>query len=94
MHRGLIGRVTGRPPGPPAQFNPREVSQLKDVLILTLAKLAGSEMDERIGMALATGQTIEPGLLQHILDEARNANIPPTHHALLQKIYTQVNAGR
>lgn len=88
-----IGRMTGGgAEAPRGQFSPKEVSQLKDVLILTLAAAAGSTMDLQIAHALMSGEAIEPGLLQHILDEARNAQIPDSHGALLQKIHNQLQA--
>jgi len=81
----------GREPAPKSQFNPKELSQLKDVMILMLAGLARSDLDMQIGQALATGKELEPGQLQHILDEARNVQLPETHNALLQKIFSQIN---
>lgn len=89
-----IARMTGREPGPKAQFNPKELSQLKDVVIMILANLAHSDLDMQIGQALMSGQPLEPGQLQHILDEARNANIPDSHGPLLQKIFTQLSQSR
>jgi len=85
---GDVARMTGREPR--GQFSPKEASQLKDIVILILASMAHSEMDMQIGQALMTGQEIEPGLLQHILDEARNVQIPESHNALLQKIFTKL----
>jgi hypothetical protein len=90
---GPVLRMTGGgAEAPRGQFSPKEVSQLKDVLILTLAAAAGSTMDLQIAHALMFGEVIEPGLLQHILDEARNAQIPDSHGALLQKIHNQLQA--
>ena len=76
----------------PGQFTPRERSQLKDVLILILAEMLHSPLDREIGEALINGQELSQGQLQHILDEARNANLPPTHGALMQKIFTQLQS--
>lgn len=84
-----IARMTGREPK--GQFNPKELSQLKDVVILMLANMAGSEMDSRLGRALMMGEEIEPGLLQHVLDEARTLDLPESHNALLQKIFSQLS---
>lgn len=90
-----IARMTGREPaGPKAQFNPKELSQLKDVMIMMLANLAHSDLDMQIGQALMSGQPLEPGQLQHILDEARNLQIPDSHGALLQKIFNQLSQSR
>lgn len=73
------------------QFNPKELSQLKDVVILILASMARSDLDLQIGQALATGKDLDPGQLQHILDEARNAPIPESHGPLMQKIFNQLS---
>jgi len=83
-----IARMTGR--APKSQFNPKELSQLKDVMILMLANMMGSDMDKQIGEALMNGQPLDPGLLQHILDEARQLQLPESHNALLQKIFSQL----
>lgn len=86
-----IERMTGggRPRG---QFNPKELSALKDVVIMMLAKAMGSDMDMQLAQALMTGQEIDRGLLQHVLDEARSLdNLPESHNALLQKIFSQLN---
>lgn len=86
-----IDRMTGREGGAPrGQFSPKEVSQLKDVLILILANISHSDLDRDIGQALMSGQELQPGQLQHILDEARNVQLPETHGALLQKIFQQL----
>jgi len=85
---GDVARMTGREPR--GQFSPKEASQLKDIVILILASMARSEMDMRIGQALMTGQEIEPGLLQHIIDEARNVQVPESHNAVLQKIFMKL----
>jgi hypothetical protein len=87
----------GRPEemeGPQGFFNSREQNQLKDIVILTLANLMGSEEDTRIGQALAAGKELDPGQLQHILDEAsRVKGLPDSHKPILQKIYTKLTAG-
>ena len=65
---------------------------LKDVMILYLAHIANSEMDAQLLQAINARQPIEPGLLQHVLDEARNIpNLPETHGAFLQKLFTQIS---
>ncbi len=88
-----VARMMGRggPEAPRGQFNPKELSQLKDVIIMILASLAHSDLDMQIGQALMSGQELEPGQLQHILDEARNVQIPESHGALLQKIFTKLS---
>ena len=78
--------------GPPGFFTPRELSQLKDIIILSLAGLMRSEEDTRIGMALAAGKELDSGHLQHILDEARRLKLPDSHKPILQKIYTKLTA--
>ena len=79
--------------GPPGFFAPRELNQLKDIVILTLAGLMHSEEDTRIGLALAAGKELDPGQLQHILDEAsRVKGLPDSHKPILQKIYKKLTA--
>lgn len=86
---GDVERVMGRGE-PPGQFSPKETSQLKDVMILILASMLGSDLDRQIGEALASGKPIEPGHLQHIIDEARRANIPDTYGPLMQKVFGMI----
>ena len=81
----------GREETPRGQFSPKEVSQLKDILILILANISHSDLDRDIGQALMSGQELQPGQLQHILDEARNVQLPETHGALLQKVFQQLS---
>lgn len=85
-----VGRMVGREEAPRGQFSPGELSQLKDVVIMMLAEMAHSQTDMQIAQAFMTGQELEPGLLQHILDEARNLQIPESHGALMQKIFTKL----
>jgi hypothetical protein len=85
-----IARMTGQA-APKGQFNPKELSQLKDVLIMILASLAHSDLDMAIGQALMSGQELDPGQLQHILDEARNIQVPDSHGPLLQKIFDRLS---
>jgi len=89
-----IERVMGREEAPKGQFSGKELSQLKDVVILMLAHVLGSDMDKQIGMALAQGQPIEPGLLQHIVDEARNAKLPESHWPLMDKLVAKIAEGQ
>lgn len=86
-----VPRTMGR--APQGQFSPKETSQLKDVLILMLATLCQSSLDRDIGQALMTGQELNPGQLQHLLDEVRNLNVelPESHNGLLQKIFTKLS---
>jgi len=89
-----VGRMVGREQAPKGQFNPKELSQLKDVVIMILASLARSDLDMQIGQALASGQELSPSQLQHILDEARNAPIPESHGPLMQKIFSKLGQQR
>lgn len=84
-----IERMVGREPK--GQFNPKELSQLKDILILILANLAHSDLDAQIGQALMSGQELDPGQLQHIIDEARNIQVPDSHGPLMQKIFDRLS---
>ena len=83
-------RVMGREEAPKGQFSSKELSQLKDVMIFILAGMLGSDLDKQIGQALATGQPLDPGQLQHIMDEARRFEIPESHGPLMQKIFSQI----
>lgn len=88
---GGEGGPEGGPEGAPkSQFNPKELSQLKDVMILVLASLLGSDLDRGIGEALISGQPLDQSQMQHIIDEARRANIPASHGPLMQKIFQQL----
>jgi hypothetical protein len=87
-----------RPPGmgEPMQgpFTHSEMSKLKDVFLLILAKMAGSEYDEAIVRKMMTGEALEPGQVQHILDEAgRAGDLPEQYHKLLQKIHDTLQRG-
>jgi len=75
---------------PKGQFSSKELSQLKDVMIFILAGMLGSDLDKQIGQALAAGQPLDPGQLQHIVDEARRFEIPESHGPLMQKIFSQI----
>ena len=75
----------------PPQFTPRDVSMLKDVMILQLAALCRSNGDAEIGKSLMTGKPLANGNLQHILDEARRLEVPPAHVALLEKIHAKLH---
>lgn len=88
----IVARAMGGREEPKGQFSQQETSQLKDVMILLLANLVQSDLDKQIGQALMTGQELDPGQLQHILDEARQLDIPQTHGALLQKIFTKLSS--
>lgn len=84
-------RMMGGPGGAPrGQFSPKELSQLKDVVIQMLAHMCHSDLDAGIGEALMNGQPLDPGQLQHIIDEIRNVKLPPSHDALLQRIFDQL----
>ena len=72
-------------------FSPKETSQLKDIIILTLAQLMRSDLDSKIGQTLASGGELDPGQLQHILDEASRLKLPETHKPILQKIYQKLS---
>lgn len=90
-----ISRLTGGggPAAPKAQFNPKELSQVKDVMILILASMLRSDLDKEIGMALSSGTPLDEGQLRHILDEARNADIPDSLGPVMQKIHSQIGGG-
>lgn len=88
-----VRRMTGREEAPQGQFSPEETSQLKDVMIMMLAQMMGSDLDAQIGQALMNGQPLEKGQLQHIIDEARQLQIPESHGPLLQKIFTTLQQG-
>ncbi len=83
-----IARMTGGRE-PRGQFSPKELSQLKDVLLLMLS--VNSPSDAEVVQALMSGKDLDPGQLQHILDEVRNIKLPETHEALLNKIHSQLN---
>lgn len=88
-----MDQVMGRERGPMGMFNPRELSQLKDLLIFILATTFDSPSDLEIGQALMAGKDLDPGQLQHIMDEARRSKVPDSFSPLLQKIHQKVSGG-
>ena len=94
-----LHRMAGRPgemgmggeEGPPGFFNPKETSQLKDIVIFMLASLMRSQADLSIAQALMAGKELEPNQLQHVLDEASRLKLPESHTPILQKIYKKLS---
>lgn len=78
MGMGPLGAQRG-------DFNPREVSQLKDYMLLELVRGQGA-FTEGIVQKLVTGGELEPGELQHFIDEADNIPIPENLRPLVQKV--------
>jgi hypothetical protein len=73
---------------PPRMLSGPETSILKDVLLLINTELTGNDFDGAIVRKLMANQDLDPGELQHILDEAgRIRELPEQHKALLQKVY-------
>lgn len=81
-----VQRLTGQQETPRNQFTPKEAGQLKDIMILMLAKLMQNETDSEIGQKLMKGHPLQPGELQHIIDEAGHLELPPSHSELIRKI--------
>lgn len=81
-----VQRLTGQQETPRNQFTPKETGQLKDIMIMMLAKLMQSQTDSEIGQKLMKSQSLQPGELQHIIDEAGHLELPPSHNELLRKI--------
>lgn len=96
MMRQRLGGPDGGPmrgPGgigpmgaPRGDFNPRELSQMKDFMLLELVRGQGS-FYASIVQKLVTGQELEPGQLQHFIDEVGNIEgMPESMQMLVQKI--------
>ena len=69
-------------------FTGSEMSKLKDVLLLVVCALSRNAFDEQIARHMMEGKPLEPGEIQHILDETgRVQNIPEGHHAVLKKAH-------
>lgn len=86
-----MGRERGGPPA--GMFTPRELSQFKDLMILTLATLMDSDLDKQIAQALMAGKDLDPSLLQHFMDEASRMKIPEAYSPLMQKVYQKLQGG-
>lgn len=80
------GSMTGPVSRPAGDFSPREMVLIKDYVLLELVRGQGN-FYEKLVNTLVNGTELEPGQLQHFIDEA--ANIPgltEQHQALVQKI--------
>lgn len=90
----LMARMGARPrpmrPQEPMMgpFTVRDMSMLKDVLLHVVCTQAGNDYDGAIARQLMEGKPLEPGQVQHILDEAsRVGGIPEQHGKVLQKAH-------
>jgi len=90
--RRPMGGPMGGPMGvggvnrPPGDFSPRDLSLMKDFMLMEIVRGQGS-FYEAIVQKLVTGQELEPGQLQHFVDEAGNIEgLPETMQPLVQKI--------
>lgn len=93
MHRmrGMPGGMRGRPEEMSGPFTASDMSKLKDVLLLIVCQQAGNDYDGGIAQQLMAGKPLDPGQVQHILDEAgRVGNIPEPHVKVLQKAFAWV----
>lgn len=93
---GMPGR-----PGMPSRMGmagPRDEDQLKDVLLLILTEGAGNDYDAGPVRELIEGKpmsALEPGYLQHVLDEAsRLRTLPPQLGKFLEKIHAAIQGGQ
>jgi len=87
---GDVDRVLGR--GEKSGFlNPREISQLKDILLLMFVQQTGSELDGGIVKALMDGQELDNSQLGHIMDECRRLTLPASHSAVLNKVHQKLS---
>lgn len=81
-------RGMGRPEEMSGPFTVSDMSKLKDVLLLIVCQQSGNDYDGAIARQLMAGKPLEPGQVQHILDEAgRVGNIPESHGKVLQKAH-------
>jgi hypothetical protein len=91
--RGM-GGMPRRPQGPPRMFEGPEADALKDIMLLFLTEGAGNDYDGKIVRELMAGKDLDPGTLQHILDEgARLQNLPESHIKVLEKIHAKLSSG-
>lgn len=90
--RGMPGGMRGgRPEEMSGPFTVSDMSKLKDVLLLIVCQQAGNDYDGAIAQQLMAGKPLDPGQVQHILDEAgRVGNIPESHGKVLQKAFEWV----
>ena len=80
--------------GPPRMFEGPEADALKDIMLLFLTESAGNDYDGKIVRELMAGKDLDPGSLQHILDEgARIQNLPESHIKILEKIHAKLQSG-
>lgn len=95
--RGMPGGMRGgRPEEMSGPFTASDMSKLKDVLLLIVCQQAGNDYDGGIAQQLMAGKPLDPGQVQHILDESsRVGNIPESHGKVLQKAHEWLqNPGR
>lgn len=86
-------RRSGEPEQGP--FSVADTSKLKDILLLIVTKMANNEFDAAIARHMMSGRPLEPGQIQHILDEAGQIqDIPPSHQQVLQKAYEFMQSQR
>jgi hypothetical protein len=76
--------------GKPQQFTSRELGQLKNMVILMLAKFVSSAEDEQIARAFIEGKDLDDYQLNHILDETRRLELPEDYQELLAKLASMV----
>ena len=86
-----VAALSGRPAQPPGQFSKDELAKLTQVLLLIATEGVGNTHDGAIARKLIGGQPLEPGELQHIMDEVRKLqNVPKAFDPVLEKIFGMV----
>jgi len=85
----------GRPEMMSGPFSPGDLSKLKDVLLLIVCAQARNSYDGDIAKQLMAGKPLEPGQVQHILDEVGSVgNLPESHGRVLQKAFEWLQSSR
>lgn len=70
----------------PPQFTPREINDLKDVIILHLVEMAEANYEGDLHAKLVTGKPLDQGECGHYVDLMRRQNLPDRFRPLLEKL--------
>lgn len=86
-----MARMGGPPAEAQGQFSKQELASLIQVLLLIATEGTGNTHDGAIARKLIAAQPLEPGELQHIMDEVRRLqDVPKNFDPVLEKIFGMI----